>query len=107
MLALSEEGPCLLIFDVASGEQLATLQLDGEKDYGKAVFSSDGRFVLTHSYGDGGMYVYDATSGALVFELGGTGGVEFFDLSDDMHTLYTTNTEGELRTWHVAYRYGM
>ena len=107
VLAMSEEDSCLVIFDVASGEQLATLQLDSEKDYGKAIFSSDGRFVLTHSYGDGGMYVYDATSGALVFELSGTGGVEFFDLSDDMHTLYTTNTEGELRTWHVAYRYGM
>ena len=106
VLALSDEEERYVIFDVQSGEQLVALDMSNGYYCGKAVFSSDGQFVFTHSrIGKSCVYVYDATSGELVFELGGTGGVEFFDLSDDMRTLYTTNTDGELRVWRVAYRY--
>ena len=102
VLVLNEDEK-LVIMDVETGRVLVMPQYDGEVNE-KAVFSSDGRFVFTCDY-DEHVFSFYADTGELAFELDGTGGAWMFDLSEDMHTLYTGDRDGFIRVWRIEYDY--
>ena len=93
------------IISAETGEQIIALDFDAD-ECNCATFTSDGRFLFLADY-DGHLFVFDTETGECVYELDPQERILKFTLSNDMHTLYTLNTDADVRIWRIDYQYKM